>query len=79
MKVKTLVKWLQECDQDSEVALSRLYIIASKEEPAGAYEVILDSPIVGLAKSNPDVPKKEREVRFLVAKDIPFNLISFLG
>jgi hypothetical protein len=70
MKVKTLVKWLQECDQDSQVALSRLYIIASKEEPTGDYEVILDSPIVGLARSNPDIPKKQREVRFLVAKDM---------
>jgi hypothetical protein len=68
MKVKKLVKWLQDCDQDSEVCLSRLFII--DDEMNGQYELILDCPIVGLAKSLPDVPKNQREVRFLLEKDM---------
>lgn len=62
MKVKDLIGYLQEVDQEFDVDLSRFFIVPSDEKDNDCYEVILDCPIVGLATG-------KDHVRFMLDKD----------
>jgi len=60
MKVKDLKEHLQSVPDEFDVCLSNGLLVKSEEGKEEVYEIIFDSPIIGIAE-NPD----DKEIRFI--------------
>jgi len=63
MKVSRMIEFLQELPADMDFVLSKFFRMGENED--NLYEVILDSPIVGIMSNEED-----NEVRLLLDYDI---------
>ena len=69
MNTGMLKKWLKDVPDNYEVDFSKCFLVVGDDDEE-RYECILDSPVVGLARSNPDKKRPGRgHIRFLMQTD----------